>query len=161
MTTIFSSFSYLFSKLCLVRWLLMLSPLVLFTPGTVMARCVPFDFFESIAKIPVIIHGKVTHSNKEELLSAQCNPEVCKHQFDIDVIETLKGNISGRKLQFQYDFVNQRPNIILFAEGDEYIFAISKVTSDGKATLFGNTCGRSGLGIEYLDKIKTALKRGQ
>jgi hypothetical protein len=141
--------------------LLTLFLFVLLIPGTTMARCLPFDFFESIDKIPVIIHGKVTQSNKAELISAQCGSEVCKHQFIVSVIEVLKGNTSETALQFQYDFVHQRPNIILFAEGDEFVFAIRELTSDGKATLFGNTCGRSGLGVEYIDKIKEVLKRKQ
>jgi hypothetical protein len=143
--------------------LLTLFLFVLLIPSTTMARCVPFDFFESIDKIPFIIHGKVTQSNKKELLSEQCDRglEACIHRFNIDVIEILKGNTSKRKIQFQYRFVHQRPNIIVFAEGDEYIFAVSEVTSDGKASLLGNTCGRSGLGVEYIDKIKEVLKRNQ
>lgn len=124
-----------------------------------MARCVPFDLLKSIDKIPFIIHGKVTQSNKGDLVSAQCGPDICKHQFNIDVIEILKGNASGKNLQFQYDFVHQRPNISLFAEGDEYVFAVSEITPDGKASLFGNTCGRSGVGVEHIEKIKQALKR--
>ena len=139
--------------------LLTLFLFILLIPGTVMARCAPFDFFESIDKIPFIIHGKVTRSNKEELISAQCGPEACNHRFNIDVIEILKGNTPEKTLQFQYRFVHQRPNIILFAEGDEFVFAISEVTSDGKASLLGNTCGRSGLSVDYIDKIREALKR--
>jgi hypothetical protein len=141
--------------------LLTLSLFVLLISGAAMARCVPFDFFESIDEIPFIIHGKVTQSNKGELLSAKCGPEVCQHQFKVDVIEILKGNTSERQLQFQYSFVHKRPNIILFAEGDDYVFAVSEVTSDGKASLFGNTCGRSGLSLEYIEKIKAALKKKQ
>jgi hypothetical protein len=137
--------------------LLALSMLVLLVPGTAAARCESFNFFESISEIPFIIHGKVTWSNKQDILSAQCNPDVCEHRFDIKVIETLKGNITGEKLHVNYSFVQQRPNIILFSEGEEYIFAISKVTLEGQATLFGTTCDRSGLRVEYIDRIKKAL----
>lgn len=141
--------------------LLTLFLFVLLIPGTLMARCLPFDFFESIDEIPFILHGKVTQSNKAELVSAQCGPEVCRHHFTINVLEVLKGNTSETELQFLYGFVQQRPNILLFAEGDEFVFAVEQITSDGKATLLGNTCGRSGLGVEYIDKIKEALKTTQ
>jgi hypothetical protein len=137
---------------------LVLFMLVLLIPSTAMARCAPFDFFKSIDSIPFIIHGKVTQSNKEDLLSRQCNPEVCEHQFVIQVIQVLKGDTNEKELVFKYDFVNQRPGIILFSERTEYVFAVSNVTTDGQATLFGNTCGRSGLSTAYLDEIKKALK---
>jgi hypothetical protein len=138
--------------------ILMLFIFILLIPGTATARCVLFDFFESIGKIPFIIHGRVTQSNKENLLSKQCNPDVCKHQFRINVIQFLKGDTEAKELEFNYDFVHQRPNIILFSEGDEYIFAVSEVTEEGKATLFGNTCGRSGLSIEHINEVKKALE---
>ncbi len=137
--------------------LVALSMLVLLVPGTAAARCEPFNFFESISKISFIIHGKVTWSNKRDILSAQCNPDVCEHRFNIEVIEVFKGHTTREKLQINYSFVQQRPNIILFSEGDEYIFAISKMTREGEATLFGTTCNRSGVGVEYIDRVKKAL----
>jgi hypothetical protein len=128
-------------------------------PDLATARCAPFNLTEEISKIPFVVHGKVTRSNKEEILSAPCNPDICEHRFDIGVIETLKGNTSNKELHVKYDFVQQRPNIILFSEGDEYIFAIREITSEGRATLFGTTCGKSGLGVEYIDRIKKTLAK--
>jgi hypothetical protein len=136
-----------------------LSLLLLLIPCTVAARCAPFDFIESIDEIPLIIHGTVTESNKADLLASRCNPEVCKHRFNVRVLEILKGDGVDKNLRFQYDFVVQRPEIALFSEGEEFIFAVREVTANGQATLFGNTCGRAGVGIEYLDKVKEALKK--
>lgn len=138
---------------------LVLSALVLSMPGTATARCEPFNFLQSVNKIPFIIHGKVTWSNKGDILAAQCNPDVCEHRFHIEVIEVLKGNTTKQTLHVNYRFVQQRPNIILFSEGDDYIFAISRVTDEGQAILFGTTCGRSGLGAEYIDRVKKALAK--
>ena len=139
-------------RLCLFILLLLL-------PDAAMARCAPFNFFESVKKIPYVVHGRVIQSNKESLLAAQCSPELCRHRFSVDVVGVIKGKTAETQLQFQYDYVGQRPEIAVFAEGEEYVFAVSNIRAGGQATLFGTTCGRSGLGIKDLDKIKRALKK--
>lgn len=146
---------------CSGKWRLrlLIFVLVLLGPGSAAARCLPFNFFESIFEIPFIVHGKVIHSNGDGLVSANCGVDICKHRFSIQVIEVLKGKTEEQTLQVSYDFVNQRPNISLFSFGQEYIFAVRKISKDGKATLLGNTCGRSGLSIDYLDKVKKVLGR--
>jgi len=122
-----------------------------------MARCAPFDFFESLDRIPYVVHGRVVHSNKESLQSKRCGPTVCQHRFSVDVLEVIKGKTAATELQFQYDYVGQRPAIALFADGEEYVFAVTAIGAGGQATLLGTTCGRPGLDIEYLDKVKRAL----
>ena len=139
-------------RLCLFVLLLLL-------PDAAMARCAPFNFFNSVNKIPYVVHGRVAQSNKESLLAAQCSPVVCRHRFSVDVVEVIKGKTAETKLQFQYDYVDQRPEIAVFAEGEEYLFAVSNIRAGGQATLSGTTCGRSGLEIKYLDKIKRDLKK--
>jgi hypothetical protein len=132
---------------------------MLLLPDAAMARCAPFNFFESVNKIPYVVHGLVTKSNKASLLSKQCGPVVCQHRFSIDVLEVVKGKTAATELQVRYDYVGQRPEIALFEEGEEYVFAVTKIGDGGRATLLGTTCGRSGLEIKYLDKIKRALKK--
>jgi hypothetical protein len=138
---------------------LCLSALVLLLPDAATARCVPFDFFDALEEIPIVVHGLVTDSDKERLLSAQCNPAPCRHQFSVDVVEVLKGETTEPKLEFQHEYVAQRPEIAIFDEGEEYVFAVSAIRANGQAELFGTTCGRSGVGTEYLGKVKQALKR--
>lgn len=137
--------------------LLPLFMLALAVPTVATARCEPFDFFESISEIPFIVFGKVTSSNKQDILSAPCYTDPCRHEFVIKVIEVLKGNILDQELHINYSFVQQRPNIVLFAEGDDYLFAISNVAPGGQAILFGTTCGRSGLPVEYLQRTRDAV----
>jgi hypothetical protein len=137
----------------------LLSLLGLLIPAIAPARCLPFDLLESIGTIPYIVHGTVTRSNQADLASAQCGPEVCEHRFDIDVREILKGQTGQSKLHVNYDYVPQRPNISLFSDGDEYVFAIRAIAEDGKATLLGTTCGRSGLAATRLDAVKKALRK--
>jgi hypothetical protein len=132
---------------------------MLLLPDAAMARCAPFNFFESVSKIPYVVHGRVNQSNKASLLSTQCGPAVCQHRFSVYVLEVMKGKTAATELQVQYDYVGQRPEIALFEEGDEYVFAITKIGDGGWATLLGTTCGRSGLEIKYLEKIKQALKK--
>jgi hypothetical protein len=131
----------------------------LLVSGTALARCEPFDFYRSIGRIPAIVHGRVTQSNKDEVLAATCSPQVCRHWFEVDVIEVLKGKAVPATLRFKYDFVAQRPEISLFATGEEYIFALRKVAADGSATLLGTTCRRTGQDISELEKVKRALKK--
>ena len=138
---------------------LLLMALLCLLPDAALARCAPFNFFQSVGKIPFVVHGRVTQSNKENLLSAQCGPTVCRYQFSADVVEALKGRTAETRLQFQYDYVGQRPEIAVFAEGQEFIFAVSKISAGGQATLFGTTCGRAGLDIKDLDKVRRALNR--
>jgi hypothetical protein len=132
---------------------------ILLIPGSASARCAPFDLVAAVDKVPFIVHGKVTRSNKEQLLSAPCSPKACKHRFSVDVIELVKGKSEDSTLQFEYDYVPQRPEIILFAEGDEYVFAVGKIAAGGRATLLGTSCGRSGLEVKELEKIKQAAGR--
>lgn len=128
-------------------------------PVAAHARCAPFNFMASVSKIPVIVHGKVTSSNRVDVRSAPCSPQVCSHHFDIDVTEVLKGKVAATRLQVRYDYAPQRPEIALFEVGADHVFAISKVGLDGRATLFGTTCGRSGVGADELPAIRQALKR--
>lgn len=137
--------------------LLVLTCLLL--PAAATARCVPFDLFASIGQIPYLVHGQVTQSNRAELDPSRCGPAVCQHRFDIRVIEVLKGKTAAQTLQVSYDYVPQRPNISLFAQGDEYIFALAAIADDGTARLWGNTCGRTGTGIEDLTRLKARLER--
>ena len=139
-------------RLCLFALLLLL-------PDAAMARCAPFNFFEFVSKIPYVVHGRVIQSNKASLLSTQCGPVVCQHRFSVDVLKVIKGETASTQLQFRYDYVGQRPEIALFEEGEEYVFAVTKIGDGGRATLLGTTCGRSGLEIKYLDKIKLALNK--
>ena len=139
-------------RLCLIALLLLL-------PDAAMARCAPFNFFDSVSKIPYVVHGRVIQSNKASLLSTRCGPVVCQHRFSVDVLEAIKGKTAATKLQFQYDYVGQRPEIAVFGEGEEFVFAVTEIRPDGQATLLGTTCGRSGLEIKYLDKVKQALKK--
>ena len=139
-------------RLLLFVWLLLL-------PDAAVARCAPFNFFQSVNKIPFVVHGRVTQSNKESVLSGQCAPALCRHRLTADVVEVLKGKTAETRLHFQYDYVGQRPNIAVFAEGEDYVFAISTISAGGQATLFGTSCGRSGLEIKDLGKIKRALTR--
>jgi hypothetical protein len=132
--------------------------LLLLFPDAAMARCVPFDFFQSLGKIPLVVHARVTQSNKESLVSAQCKP-ACRHKFSADVVEVIKGRTAATRLQFDFGYVRQRPEIALFAPGEDYVFALSSIGAGGDATLVGTTCGRPGLEIKDLDKIKRALKR--
>ena len=126
-------------------------------PAPAWARCIPFDLLDSVGRIPLLVHGKVSGSNKADIVAARCMPEVCRHRFDISVIATLKGNITADTLHVSYDYVQQRPEIALFSDGDDYVFALSKVAADGQATLLGTTCGRSGLGAESIDRLLKAL----
>jgi hypothetical protein len=139
------------------RWFLFV--LLSLLPDAALARCAPFNFFESVNKIPFVVHGRVTQSNKESVLSGQCGPALCRHRFSVDVVEVLKGKTAETRLQFQYDYVGQRPNIAVFAEGEEYVLAVRRIGVGGQATLFGTTCGRAGLEIKDLDKIKRTLRR--
>jgi hypothetical protein len=132
---------------------------LLLVPDAAMARCAPFSFFASVNTIPFVVQARVVQSNKDSLLSAQCSPTVCRHRFTADVVEVLKGKTAETRLQFDYDYVGQRPNIALFAPGEDYVFAVSRITAGGQATLLGTTCGRSGLDVKYLDQIKRALRR--
>src|SRR5262245_35382061 len=134
-------------RLCLLVLLVLL-------PDSARARCAPFDFFTSVDRIPIVVHARVTQSNKDRLLATQCNPTVCRHRFSAEVLEILKGSTGEPKLQFEYDYVEQRPNIAVFGGGEEYVFAVSSIRAGGEAKLFGTTCGRSGLEIKYLDKVK-------
>lgn len=129
---------------------------IMLVPGSAMARCAPFNLVAAIDKVPFIVHGKVMRSNKEQVLSASCNPKACKHRLTVDVIELVKGKSMVTTLQFEYDYVPQRPEIILFAAGDEYVFAVGKIAVDGRATLFGTSCGRSGVEAAELDRVKRA-----
>jgi hypothetical protein len=133
--------------------------LALLVPGTALARCAPFDFIKSIDRIPVIVHGKVARSNKDELLAAKCSPQACQHRFAIEVVKVLKGKAVPATLDIRYDFVEQRPEIALFATGEQYIFALRKVAADGTASLLGTTCGRAGLSVDNLEKVKGALRK--
>ena len=133
--------------------------LLLLLPDAAMARCAPFDFFASVGKIPFVVHARVTQSNKDSLLAAQCGPAPCRHRFTADVVEVLKGKTAETRLVFDYDYAGQRPNIALFAPGEDYVFAVSGIAAGGQATLVGTTCGRSGLDVKNLDRIKRALKR--
>lgn len=121
------------------------------------ARCAPFDLLKSSAQVPYIVHGKVTQSNKAEVSAAACNPKACRHHFTVQVISVLKGRIDSTALQVQYDYLNQRENMVLFADGDEFVFALRKVGADGQATLLGTTCGRAGVGVQQLDTLRQAL----
>jgi hypothetical protein len=133
--------------------------LLLLAPDAAMARCAPFNFLASVNQIPYVVHARVIQSNKDSLLSAQCNAAACRHRFTADVREVLKGKTAETRLQFEYDYVGQRPNIALFAPGQDYVFAVSRITPGGQATLVGTTCGRSGLDVENLDKVRRALGR--
>jgi hypothetical protein len=124
--------------------------------GSATARCAPFNLVASTGKVPFIVHGKVARSNKEELRSAQCGPKACTHRFSVDVIDWVKGKGDPATLRFEYDYVVQRPEIALFAEGDEYVFAVRSIDARGQAALFGTTCGRSGVEVAELDRIKRA-----
>ncbi len=137
-------------RLCLVL-------LVFLLPVPVMARCLPFNFFESLNNIPFIVHGRVSQSNRESLLSAQCQIAPCQHIFSVDVVEVIKGNITQTKLSFAYFYTSQRPEITLFADGEDYVFAISSIRPDGRATIYGSTCGRLGTEITNLNKLKRIL----
>jgi hypothetical protein len=132
---------------------------LLLVPDVAMARCAPFDFFASVGKIPFVVHARVIQSNKDSLLAAQCGPAPCRHRFTADVVEVLKGKTAATRLQFDYDYAGQRPDIALFAPGEDHVFAVSSISAGGQATLLGTTCGRSGLDIKDLDRIKRALKR--
>jgi hypothetical protein len=138
---------------------LALFALLLLLPDAAVARCAPFNFFESLNKIPYVVRGRVIQSNSDSLLSRQCGPAICQHKFSIEVLEVMKGKTAATELHFQYDYVGQRPQIALFEDDTEYVFAITRIGDSGRATLLGTTCGRSGLGIKYLDEIKRALKR--
>jgi hypothetical protein len=131
--------------------------LLLLVPEAAFARCAPFDFFASVNQIPFVVHARVVQSNKDSLLSAPCNP--CRHRFTADVVEVLKGKTAETRLQFDYDYAGQRPNIALFAPGEDHVFAVSRIGAGGQATLFGTTCGRSGLDVKYLDRIRRMLRR--
>jgi hypothetical protein len=133
--------------------------LLLLFPDAAMARCVPFDFFQSVSKIPFVVHARVIQSNKESLVSAQCKPAPCRHQFSADVVEVIKGKTAATRLQFDYGYVRQRPEIALFAPGEDFVFALSSIGAGGDATLVGTTCGRPGLETRYLDQVKRALQR--
>ena len=133
--------------------------LLLLVPDAAMARCAPFSFFASVGKIPFVVHARVSQSNKDSLLAAQCDPTVCRHRFTADVVEVLKGKTAETRLQFEYDYVGQRPNIALFAPGEDFVFAVNRIAPGGHATLLGTTCGRSGLEVRYLDQIKRSLRR--
>lgn len=122
-------------------------------PGIAVGRCAPFDLLESFADVPYVLLGVVTYSNKEELLAQGCDPEVCTHRFSIEVKQVLKGDVKDSELHFSYDFVQQRPEIALFAVGDEYIFALSEVTEGGMASLLGTTCGRAGISADRIDEL--------
>jgi hypothetical protein len=139
-------------RLCLFVLLLLL-------PDAAMARCAPFDFFQSLGKIPFVVHGRVIQSNKDSLLSAQCNAVPCRHTFSADVVEVVKGRTAATRLEFQYDYVGQRPEIAVFAPGEDFVFALSRIGAGGQATLVGTTCGRPGLEIRYLDQVKRALQQ--
>lgn len=139
-------------RLCMIM-------LVFLLPAPVMARCVPFNFFDSLNSIPFIVHGRVTQSNRQDLLSAQCRSAPCQHMFSVEVIETLKGNVSERRLSFVYNYANQRPEVMLFAEGAEYVFAVSRIRPNGQATIYGSTCGRPGTEITNLDRLRRTLSR--
>ena len=132
---------------------------LLLVPDAAMARCAPFSFLASVNRIPFVVHARVIQSNKDSLLAAQCNAAPCRHRFTADVVEVLKGKTAETRLQFDYDYLGQRPEIALFAPREDYVFAVSKITAGGQATLLGTTCGRSGLEVKYLDNIKQAIKR--
>jgi hypothetical protein len=133
--------------------------LLLLVPDAAFARCAPFDFFASINQIPFVVHARVVQSNKDSVLSAQCGAAPCRHRFTADVVEVLKGKTAETRLQFDYDYAGQRPNIALFAPGEDHVFAVSRIGAGGQATLFGTTCGRSGLDVKYLDRIRRVLRR--
>jgi hypothetical protein len=138
---------------------LWLFALLLLFPDAALARCAPFKFFDSVNKIPFVVHARVVESNQQSLLGPQCNPARCRHRFSADVVEVLKGRTAATRLQFEYDYARQRPEIALFAPGDDYVFAVSSIGAGGEATLFGTTCGRPGLDVQYLDQVKRALRR--
>lgn len=128
--------------------------------GPALARCAPFDFLASLGRIPLVVHGRVVQSNKAELAAAACGgPRVCRHRFEVDVAEVLKGPAPPARLHFEHDYVPQRPEIALFAPGDDYVFAVGRVGADGRAALYGTTCGRAGVGAKELDKVRQALRR--
>jgi hypothetical protein len=131
--------------------------LLLLVPEAAMARCAPFSFFASVGKIPFVVHARVIQSNKDSL-SAQCGTP-CRHRFTADVVEVLKGRTAETRLQFEYDYVGQRPNIALFAPGEDFVFAVNRIAPGGQATLLGTTCGRAGLEVRYLDQIRRSLRR--
>src|ERR1043165_2896733 len=112
------------------RLCLLVLPLL---PDAATARCVPFDFFQSLGKIPLLVHARVIQSNKESLVSAPCNRVGCEHKFSADVVEVLKGKTAATRLQFDYRYVRQRPEIALFAPGDDYVFALSRISPSGAA----------------------------
>lgn len=129
--------------------------------GQALARCAPFDFYASLGRIPVVVHGRVVQSNQAELAGAACGgPRVCRHRFEVDVDEVLKGRSAHKRLRFEHDYVPQRPEIALFAPGDDYVFAVRRVGADGRAALYGTTCGRAGVGAKDLGKVRQALGRG-
>ena len=139
-------------RLCLFVLLLLL-------PDAAMARCAPFNFFDSVNKIPYVVHGRVIQSNKESLLAAQCSPELCRHRFSVDVVEVIKGKTAETKLQFQYDYVGQRPEIAVFAEGEEYVFAVSNIRGAGRPHFSEPPAADPGSKSNTFDKIKRALKK--
>jgi hypothetical protein len=75
------------------------------------------------------------------------------------VVEVMKGKTAATRLQLDYGYVCQWPEIALFAPGEDFVFALSSIGAGGDATLVGTTCGRPGLEIKDLDKIKRALRR--
>jgi hypothetical protein len=91
--------------------------------------------------------------------AARRKPVPCRHQFSADVVEVMKGKTAATRLQLDYGYVRQWPEIALFAPGEDFVFALSSIGAGGDATLVGTTCGRPGLEIKDLDKIKRALRR--
>lgn len=130
-----------------------LAALFVALPGAALARCAPFDLLTQMETVPIIIHGQVTRSNGTELSTATCSPE-CTHNFEVEVWEVLKGDANITNITVEYAYVPQRPAIDLFVTGDEWVFAISGITADGQATLFGTSCGRSGTAGENVALIR-------
>lgn len=124
-------------------------------PGALAARCAPFDLSADIADVPYVVFGEVTRSNGAGL-TGNCAASACTHSFDVRIEEVLKGEVTAPTLSISFDFMEQRPEMPLFAPGDRFVFALGEAGAEGEATLYGTTCGRAGADAARLDAVRQA-----
>ena len=129
--------------------------LILAFSDSALAKCAMFDFYANLSAIPNIIRARVVESNVPD-----CNAWQdigCNYSFSASVLEAIKGEAGLAELRFSYPYKQGCPGVMTFQSGKEYLLAVKRISSDGSAELFGVNCGRWGLPLSELKKLKRNL----